>query len=227
MVTASITAAIETFGDLHILVNNAGIIRDRVLVNMTEEEWDVVVHANVNGHFVPTRWAATYWREQSKAGDRVSAAVVNTSSTSGLLGNPGQSNYGTAKAGIAAFTVIAAQELSRYGVRVNAIVPGGEVAHHRVDPRACPTSCSRRPTPTCSTPGTPPTSPRSSPTSQASPAPSRGRSSSSRAASCSISNPGPRGADRQGGRWTIEELAAEMPKIVGNLAAPTGAPQTR
>ena len=118
-----VNAAVEAFGDLHILVNNAGIIRDRVLVNMTEEEWDLVMHVDLNGHFVPTRWAASYWREQSKAGRKVAAAVVNTSSTSGLLGNPGQSNYGTAKAGIAAFTVIAAQELSRYGVRVNAIVP--------------------------------------------------------------------------------------------------------
>ena len=118
-----VNAAVEAFGDLHVLVNNAGILRDRVLVNMTEEEWDAVIHVHLKGHFVPTRWAATYWREQSKAGNKVSAAVVNTSSTSGLLGNPGQSNYGTAKAGLAAFTVIAAQELSRYGVRVNAIAP--------------------------------------------------------------------------------------------------------
>src|SRR5208282_1928674 len=94
-----------------------------VLVNMTEEEWDAVIHVHLKGHFVPTRWAAAYWREQSKAGNKVSAAVVNTSSTSGLLGNPGQANYGAAKAGIAAFTVITAQELSRYGVRVNAIAP--------------------------------------------------------------------------------------------------------
>jgi NAD(P)-dependent dehydrogenase (short-subunit alcohol dehydrogenase family) len=118
-----VNAAVEAFGDLNILVNNAGILRDRVLVNMTEDEWDAVVHVHLKGHFVPTRWAATYWREQSKGGSEVKAAVVNTSSTSGLLGNPGQSNYGTAKAGLAAFTVIAAQELSRYGVRVNAISP--------------------------------------------------------------------------------------------------------
>src|SRR5580704_1949667 len=118
-----IDAAIEAYGDLHVLVNNAGILRDRVLVNMTEDEWDSVIHVHLKGHFVPTRWAAAYWREQSKAGSKVSAAVINTSSTSGLLGNPGQSNYGAAKAGIAAFTVIAAQELSRYGVRVNAIAP--------------------------------------------------------------------------------------------------------
>jgi NAD(P)-dependent dehydrogenase (short-subunit alcohol dehydrogenase family) len=118
-----VNAAVEAFGDLHVLVNNAGILRDRVLVNMTEEEWDAVIEVHLKGHFVPTRWAAAYWREQSKAGKEVKAAVVNTSSTSGLLGNPGQTNYGAAKAGLAAFTVIAAQELSRYGVRVNAIAP--------------------------------------------------------------------------------------------------------
>jgi NAD(P)-dependent dehydrogenase (short-subunit alcohol dehydrogenase family) len=118
-----VNAAVEAFGDLHVLVNNAGILRDRVLVNMTEEEWDAVLHVHLKGHFVPTRWAAAYWREQSKAGKAVSASVINTSSTSGLLGNPGQANYGAAKAGIAAFTVITAQELSRYGVRVNCIAP--------------------------------------------------------------------------------------------------------
>jgi NAD(P)-dependent dehydrogenase (short-subunit alcohol dehydrogenase family) len=90
---------------------------------MSESEWDSVIHVHLKGHFVPTRHAAAYWREQVKAGHEVRAAVVNTSSTSGLLGNPGQTNYGAAKAGIAAFTVIAAQELGRYGVRVNAIAP--------------------------------------------------------------------------------------------------------
>ena len=118
-----INTAVEAFGDLHVLVNNAGILRDRVLVNMTEEEWDSVINVHLKGHFVPTRWAAAYWREQSKAGKEVKANIVNTSSTSGLLGNPGQTNYGAAKAGIAAFTVICAQELSRYGVRANAIAP--------------------------------------------------------------------------------------------------------
>jgi NAD(P)-dependent dehydrogenase (short-subunit alcohol dehydrogenase family) len=118
-----INTAVETFGDLHVLVNNAGILRDRVLVNMTEEEWDSVINVHLKGHFVPTRWAAAYWREQSKAGKEVKANIVNTSSTSGLLGNPGQTNYGAAKAGIGAFTVICAQELARYGVRSNAIAP--------------------------------------------------------------------------------------------------------
>ncbi|MEA3077206.1 MAG: hypothetical protein QOF60_2114 [Actinomycetota bacterium] len=118
-----INTAVETFGDLHVLVNNAGILRDRVLVNMTEEEWDAVIHVHLKGHFVPSRWAAAYWREQSKAGKEVKANIVNTSSTSGLLGNPGQANYGAAKAGIGAFTVILGQELTRYGVRTNAIAP--------------------------------------------------------------------------------------------------------
>ena len=118
-----IQTAIEAFGDLHILVNNAGILRDRVLVNMTEEEWDAVIHVHLKGHFVPTRFAAAYWREQTKAGKAIKANVINTSSTSGLIGNAGQTNYGAAKAGIAAFSVIAAMELDRYGVRVNAIAP--------------------------------------------------------------------------------------------------------
>jgi NAD(P)-dependent dehydrogenase (short-subunit alcohol dehydrogenase family) len=118
-----IDAAVEAFGDLHVLVNNAGILRDKMLVNMSEQDWDSVVHVHLKGHFAPTRHAASYWREQAKEGKEVRAAVVNTSSTSGLLGNPGQTNYGAAKAGIAAFTVIAAAELSRYGVRVNAIAP--------------------------------------------------------------------------------------------------------
>jgi NAD(P)-dependent dehydrogenase (short-subunit alcohol dehydrogenase family) len=118
-----VNAAIEAFGDLHVLVNNAGILRDRVLVNMTEEEWDAVIKVHLKGHFIPTRFAATYWREQTKAGRAVSASVINTSSTSGLFSNPGQANYGAAKSGIATFTEITAKELSRYGVRVNAIAP--------------------------------------------------------------------------------------------------------
>jgi NAD(P)-dependent dehydrogenase (short-subunit alcohol dehydrogenase family) len=118
-----IETALDCFGDLHILVNNAGILRDRALVNMTEEEWDDVISVHLKGHFVPTRHAAAYWRAQAKSGTVVRASVVNTSSTSGLLGNPFQTNYGAAKAGIGAFTIIAAQELGRYGVRVNCVVP--------------------------------------------------------------------------------------------------------
>ena len=118
-----IKTAVEAFGDLHVLVNNAGILRDRVLVNLSEQDWDAVINVHLKGHFVPTRHAASYWREQSKAGKTVKASIINTSSTSGLIGNVGQSNYGAAKAGIAAFTVIIAEELARYGVRANAIAP--------------------------------------------------------------------------------------------------------
>ena len=120
---AIVEAAVSTYGELHVLVNNAGILRDRMLVSMSEQEWDDVVASHLKGHFAPTRFAAAYWRERCKQGDDVRASVINTSSTSGLIGNPGQSNYGAAKAGIAAFTVILAQELSRYGVRVNALAP--------------------------------------------------------------------------------------------------------
>jgi NAD(P)-dependent dehydrogenase (short-subunit alcohol dehydrogenase family) len=115
--------AIETFGDLHVLVNNAGILRDRVLVNMTEQEWDAVINVHLKGHFCPTHHAAVYWREQAKAGKEVNAAIVHTSSTSGLFSNPGQANYGAAKSGIATFSQICAKELIRYGVRSNAIAP--------------------------------------------------------------------------------------------------------
>jgi len=115
--------AISEFGRLDILVNNAGILRDRMLVNMTEPEWDAVISVHLKGHFAPTRHAAAYWREQSKEGHTVQGRVINTSSPSGVFGNVGQANYGAAKAGIAAFTLIAAMELQRYGVTVNALAP--------------------------------------------------------------------------------------------------------
>jgi len=118
-----IADTIDAFGRLDILVNNAGITRDRMLVNMTEDEWDAVLHVHLKGHFAPTRHAAAYWRERSKAGEEGRARVINTSSPSGVFGNVGQANYGAAKAAIAAFTVIAAQELGRYGVTVNCIAP--------------------------------------------------------------------------------------------------------
>ncbi|HLI44349.1 MAG TPA: SDR family oxidoreductase [Acidimicrobiales bacterium] len=119
-----VNTAVETFGRLDVLVNNAGILRDRMLVNMTDEEWDAVIRVHLRGTFAPTRWAATYWRELAKAGEQLDARVINTSSASGIYGNVGQANYGAAKAGIAAFTVITAMELRRYGVSVNAIAPG-------------------------------------------------------------------------------------------------------
>jgi NAD(P)-dependent dehydrogenase (short-subunit alcohol dehydrogenase family) len=118
-----INTAVETFGDLHAVVNNAGILRDRMLTNMTEEEWDAVINVHLKGTFAPSRWAAAYWREQAKAGKPVDGRIINTTSVSGIYGNPGQTNYGAAKAGIAAFTNIAALELARYGVTVNAVAP--------------------------------------------------------------------------------------------------------
>jgi NAD(P)-dependent dehydrogenase (short-subunit alcohol dehydrogenase family) len=116
--------AIDTFGGLDVLVNNAGILRDRMLFSMTEEEWDGVIRVHLKGTFAPSHHAAAYWRERSKSGEPVDARLVNTTSVSGLYANVGQTNYGAAKAGIATFTQIAAQELSRYGATVNAIAPG-------------------------------------------------------------------------------------------------------
>jgi len=118
-----VAQAVDTFGDLHVLVNNAGILRDRVIINMTEAEWDAVIAVHLKGHFCPTRHAGAYWREQTKAGKTVNASIVHTSSTSGLFSNPGQANYGAAKTGIATLSQICAKELSRYGVRSNAIAP--------------------------------------------------------------------------------------------------------
>ena len=119
-----VNAAVGEFGDLDVLVNNAGILRDRVIVNMTEAEWDAVVAVHLKGHFAPTRWAAAYWREEHKAGRGKPRNLVHTSSTSGLFSNPGQANYGAAKSGIATFSQIAAKELQRYGVVSNCIAPG-------------------------------------------------------------------------------------------------------
>ena len=114
-----VKTTVERFGRLDGLVNNAGIIRDRMVFNLGPQEWDDVIRVNLGGTFCPTRHAAAWWRREGRPG-----AVVNTTSTSGILGNPGQSNYGAAKAGVAAFTVITALELAKYGIRVNAIAPG-------------------------------------------------------------------------------------------------------
>ena len=120
---AVVELAVEAVGSLRVLVNNAGNLRDRFLVNLAEDEWDDVVRAHLKGHVAPTRWAAAYWREQARSGGAPGAAVVNTTSTSGLFGNPGQAAYGAAKGGIATLTLVAAAELGRYGVRVNAVAP--------------------------------------------------------------------------------------------------------
>ncbi len=119
-----IDQAVETFGGLDVVVNNAGILRDRMLTNMTEDEWDLVIKVHLKGTFAPAHHASAYWRERSKAGEANDARIINTTSVSGIYGNVGQTNYGAAKQGIAGFTLIAALELARYGVTVNAIAPG-------------------------------------------------------------------------------------------------------
>ncbi|AEK41921.1 short chain dehydrogenase [Amycolatopsis mediterranei S699] len=118
-----IGTALENFGRLDVLVNNAGFLRDRMLVNLGEDEWDAVVRVHLKGHFAPLRHAAEHWRAEAKAGRVPQARVINTSSGAGLLGSVGQGNYSAAKAGIAGLTVVAAAELARYGVTVNAIAP--------------------------------------------------------------------------------------------------------
>ena len=144
-----VETAVSSFGRLDVLVNNAGILRDRFLATMSEEEWDAIMKVHLKGHFAPLRHAVEHWKGRSKAGEQVKAAVVNTASPSGtIMPNPGQTNYGAAKAGIAALTQVAALELERYGVRVNAIAPAartrltlatpglGEIAAPPADPNA-------------------------------------------------------------------------------------------
>jgi NAD(P)-dependent dehydrogenase (short-subunit alcohol dehydrogenase family) len=120
---AMVQQAIDTFGRLDILINNAGILRDRMLVNMTEEEWDDVIRVHLKGTFAPLHHAAKYWRGQSKAGQPVDGRVINTTSHSALFANIGQANYAAAKGGIATLSQLAARELARVGVTVNAIAP--------------------------------------------------------------------------------------------------------
>lgn len=115
--------AVDTFGDLHVLINNAGILRDRMLVNMSEDEWDSVTKVHLKGTFAPLHHAANYWRIQEKAGKKADRSVINTTSHSALFANVGQTNYAAAKAGIATMTIVAARELARYGVRLNALAP--------------------------------------------------------------------------------------------------------
>ncbi|MEM9203795.1 MAG: SDR family NAD(P)-dependent oxidoreductase [Actinomycetota bacterium] len=120
---AMVQQAIDTFGDINIIVNNAGILRDRMLFSMSEDDWDAVIAVHLKGTFNPSNYAAKYWREKAKAGEDVYGRIINTASPSGIYGNVGQTNYGAAKAGIAAFSIIAAQELVKYGVTVNCLAP--------------------------------------------------------------------------------------------------------
>ena len=118
-----VRTAVEAFGQLDVVVNNAGFVRDRMFVSCGEDEWDAVVRVHLKGHFAVARFAAEYWRERAKAGDPVDARIVNTSSGAGLLGSVGQAAYSAAKAGIATLTLVQAAELGRYGVTANAIAP--------------------------------------------------------------------------------------------------------
>lgn len=122
---ALVEQAVGTFGQLDVLVNNAGILRDRVIVSMSEQDFDDVIRVHLKGTFAMTHHAAQHWRNRSKAGEQPRASIVNTVSSAGLQGNPGQANYGSAKAAVAALTIISSVELRRYGVRVNAVAPGG------------------------------------------------------------------------------------------------------
>jgi NAD(P)-dependent dehydrogenase (short-subunit alcohol dehydrogenase family) len=115
---------LERWGEVHVLVNNAGILRDRMIVNMTPEEWDAVIRVHLRGAFAMSHHAAAHWRARAKAGEPVDARIINTTSPAGLYGGPGQSNYGAAKAGLAMFTIVLSMELAQYGVTVNAISPG-------------------------------------------------------------------------------------------------------
>jgi NAD(P)-dependent dehydrogenase (short-subunit alcohol dehydrogenase family) len=134
---AMVQQAVDTFGGLDVLVNNAGFVRDRMLVNTSEEEWDAVIRVHLKGHFAPLRHAGAYWRNEAKEGRTRAARVINTSSGAGLQGSIGQTTYSAAKAGIAAMTIVAAAELGRYGVTVNAIAP---VARTRMTEGAFDTS---------------------------------------------------------------------------------------
>ncbi|HLX89824.1 MAG TPA: SDR family oxidoreductase [Acidimicrobiales bacterium] len=118
-----VAQAVDTWGQLDILVNNAGILRDKMCFNMDESDWDDTIRVHLKGHFATSHFAAIHWRNRSKAGEEVSGRIINTASEAGLLGNAGQANYGAAKAGIAAMTIILGRELARYGVTVNAISP--------------------------------------------------------------------------------------------------------
>jgi len=122
-VVAMVRLAVETFGDLHVLVNNAGILRDRTLANMTESEWDAVIRVHLRGHAAPTRHAVAYWRDRAKAGHQVKASVIHTSSLAGLVGNFGQANYSSVKLAVIALSRVVALEYGRYGVRSNAVSP--------------------------------------------------------------------------------------------------------
>lgn len=139
-----VECAIDNFGKLNIVVNNAGILRDRMIFNMSEEDFDAVLGVHLKGTFNLARHACSYWREQHKTGNMLNGRLINTSSDSGLLGNAGQSNYGTAKAAVATFAIIVDREMGRYGVTANAIAP---VARTRLTIDATPQTAATMPSP--------------------------------------------------------------------------------
>ena len=183
-----IGTAVDTFGGLDVLVNNAGILRDRMLVNMTDTEWDAVIRVHLRGTFAPMRWAAEYWRDRVKAGESNDARIINTTSPSGIYGNVGQTNYGAAKAGIASMTVISSMELGRYGVTVNAIAPAALT--RMTENLGFGEGRARHGNPTSSTPTTPTTSP---PWSSGWPAPKRPESPVGSSTSTVVTSAWPRG----------------------------------
>ena len=214
-----VQAAVDAFGRLDVLVNNAGILRDRMLVSMSEEEWDLVIAVHLKGHFIPTRWAANHWRDQVKAGEPVRASLIHTSSTSGLLGNPGQTNYGAAKAGIGSFSIICAQELARYGVRSNCIAPAARTRLTEATPGlgevvAAPTEgfdvwdpanvsplVAYLATETCEV---------------------TGRTFFVQGGTVRVMEPWRMGERlERPDRWTIDELAQEVPSLLGETVSPT------
>ena len=209
--------AIETFGGLNVLVNNAGILRDVMSFNTSEEDWDAVIRVHLKGHFAPTKFASAYWREQSKAGNPVSAAIINTSSDSGLFSNAGQSAYDAAKAGIASLTLCLARELERYGVRVNAIAPRARtrltatVGLTETPDEARSTSClprtSRRSSRGWPAPVRQASTARSSPSAAA---PSSGCPAGIRPASCSTTS-----------GWTVDDLIAQQGTLFGGGSSAT------
>ncbi len=209
-----VETAVAEFGDLHVLVNNAGSLADRKLVSMQEHERDSMINVHLKGHFVPTRHAAAYWREQAKQGATVNASIIHTSSTSGLLGNPGQTNYGAAKAGIGAFSIICAQELGRYGVRSNCLAPAARTRLTESTPGlgdvvAAPTEgfdlwdpanvspiVAYLATETCDI---------------------TGRTFFSQGGTVRVMEPWQMGARiERDGRWTVEDLAAQVPGLFAN-----------
>ena len=220
-VQGMINQAVEHFGDLHILVNNAGILRDRVVVNMTEAEWDGVIDVHMKGHFVPTRWAAAYWREQTKAGNEGSRSIVNTASGA-MLGNLGQFNYAGAKAAIAAMTLVAAGELGRYGVKVNCLAPIARTRMTLATPGLEDVVKAPRGS-AASTSGIRPTSRRWSPTCPPPIAPSPAVSSTSAAtksASTAVGRSTTNDIIATDGRWTVADLQAKATKLAEGPQGP-------